>query len=251
MSDIATNAAGTANAADAASTAGAAATTANKDRLDYLIDTLKAYDDYINPDGRGHCHGVKRLLHCWSQTQQGLDTHICRVLYPILKAQAKSRQLANWSSTDVSTFKHIPSMATHHQVKDIHGNILAYKLCIPQTLVDNLASTEDILPPIKAAASVRGDMQHWHYCIWRKFSQEPFLSKEYRTNLPYSQTWLDANQTLFKRLSDDLRLINPECYVKFCSIQAYLPTDLQPLYGVFPGLAINQGITGDSGIHQD
>ncbi|KAI9767692.1 MAG: hypothetical protein M1840_005564 [Geoglossum simile] len=185
MSDIATNAAGTTNAADAASAAGAGATTANKDRLNYLIDTLKAYDNYINPDGRGRRHGVKRLLHRWSQAQQGLDTHICRVPYPILKAQAKSQQLADWSSTDVSTFKHIPSMATHHQVKDTHGNILAYKLRIPQTLVDNLASTEDILPPIKAAASV--------------------------TDLPYSQTWLDANQTLFKWLSDDLRLINPEC----------------------------------------
>jgi hypothetical protein len=129
--------------------------------------------------------------------------------------------------------------------------MLAYKLRILQELLDNLITTEVILPPVKTAASVQGDMQHRHYCIYRKFSQEPFLSREYKTDLPHSQAWLDSNQALFKRLSDDLRLINPECYVKFRSIQPYLSQDLQPLAGVFPGLAINQGMTGDSGIHQD
>jgi hypothetical protein len=233
------------------STANATAAETNA-RLDYLIDSLHAYDDYVNPEtGKGRRHGVKRLLHSWSRAQQGLATHVSPVPYPILKAQAKSRQLADWSTVDISTFAHIPSTATHHQVRDIHGNTLAYKLRIPQNLIDNLVSTVSMLPPVKAVASVRGDMQHRHYCVWKKSSVEPFLSREYRMDLPYSKTWIDANQQLFKRLSDDLRLINPECYVKFRSIQPYLPAELQPLCGVFPGLAINQAMTGDSGIHQD
>ena len=220
-------------------------------RLNYLVDTLHAYDDYVNPDGRGRRHGVKRLLWRWNKSREGMQTHICRVPYPILKSRAKSRQLADWSATDISTFAHIPSTDVHHQVKDTHGNILAYKLRIPQHLVDNLASTEAMLPPVKATSSIRGNMQHRHYCIWRKYSDQPYLSREFKADLPDSQTWLDANQALFRRLSDTLRLINPECYVKFRGIQSYLPADMQPLCGIFPGLAINQGMTGDSGIHQD
>ena len=108
-----------------------------------------------------------------------------------------------------------------------------------------------MLPTIAATSSIRGNMQHHHYCLWRKSAPEPFLSSEYKSHLPYSQLWLDANQDLFYRLSTDLRLINPECYVKFSSIQPYLPPSIQPLCGIFPGLAINQNMTGDSGIHQD
>lgn len=253
MSDVPnTNAASAASDAATATTAAAAnAAAAVNARLDYLIGSLHAYDDYVNPDGRGRRHGVKRMLNRWSQAQQGLETYVCPIPYPILKAQAKSRQLADWSNTDVSTFVHVPSSATHHQVKDTHGNVLAYRLRIPQQLVDNLVSTEEMLPPIQAVPSKRGDMQHRHYCVWKKYTPEPILSSEYKSQLPNSQTWLDANQDLFRRLSDDLRLINPECYVKFRSVKPCLPAGMEPLCGIFPGLAINQRMTGDSGIHQD
>lgn len=243
-------AAATANAANTAATNAATNATANtaavaatvaavNARLDYLINSLHAYDDYINPDGRGRRQGVKRLLHRWTQVQQGLQTYTCPIPYPILKAQAKSRQLQDWSTADVSSFVRIPSTDTHHQLKDTHGNILAYRFRIPQTFIGNLVDTAPILPAVSAVPSIRGDMQHRHYYIWKKYTPQPILSSEYKSQLPHSQTCLDANQSLFRRLSDDLRLINPECYVKFRSIQLYLPADMQPLCGAFPGLAIN------------
>lgn len=258
-STIATNTAIAMSTATASATVAAAADTATaaaniaavNARLDYLINDLRAYDDYTSTGGHGRRNGVKRLLHRWSVAQQGLETYTSPVPYPILKQQAKSRKLDDWTQEDLTSYTHIPSSATHHQVKDTHGNVLAYRLRIPQPLIDTLISTESMLPPIMASASVRGDMQHRHYCLWRKSAPEPFLSAEYKSQLPNSQLWLDANQNLFRRLSDDLRLINPECYVKFASIQPYLPVTMQPLCSVFPGLAINQCMTGDSGIHQD
>ena len=171
--------------------------------------------------------------------------------YPILKQQAKSRVLLDTSQYDLNDFTHIYSTSQHHRIVDTHGNILAYRYQIPDNLYDQLVASEAILPTVQSKATVRGAFQHRHYALWKDYTPKPFPSAEYCSQLPNSQQWLDANAALFKRLSENLRFIDPYMYVKFNSVRKYLPANTQPLCGAWFGVAINQGQTDETSIHQD
>jgi hypothetical protein len=74
---------------------------------------------------------------------------------------------------------------------------------------------------------------------------EPQMTAEYRRNLPYSQQWFDANYDLFKYLTDALRLLEHEMYVRFNSIREFLPEGVHPTYGAWFACAIDQNMTED------
>jgi hypothetical protein len=80
---------------------------------------------------------------------------------------------------------------------------------------------------------------------------EPQMSSEYRHDLPYSQQWADANKGLFRHLSDVLRLLEPEMYVRYTSIRRFLPPNVNPLCGAWYACAINQNMTEDGTAHLD
>ena len=51
---------------------------------------------------------------------------------------------------------------------------------------------------------------------------------EYTKDLPTSQQWLDANQPYFKHMSSILHLLDPQMYVRYTSVNKFLPEGLKP-----------------------
>jgi len=91
-----------------------------------------------------------------------------------------------------------------------------------------------------------------HYAIWREYAQEPFLSSEYKKDLPASAEWCKENAGLFKFLSNGLWMISPHTYARYGGARQYLgEVGLEPLCGIWYGVAVNQTIMGSTKTHQD
>ncbi|CUS06608.1 unnamed protein product, partial [Tuber aestivum] len=104
----------------------------------------------------------------------------------------------------------------HHCLRDNNGNILAYRFRYPEHLLYKLRDSFQLLP------------------------SDIMQSREYCHDHPASQTWLDANKELFDYVSHNLRMINPEMYMLFTSIDQYLPDNFTRMAGAWHGVAINE-----------
>ena len=80
---------------------------------------------------------------------------------------------------------------------------------------------------------------------------EPHMTSEYKKDLPNSQQWLDANQAYFKHMSDVLRLLDPRIYVRYASVNRFLPEGLKPACGVWYACGIMRDMMGKRTPHKD
>ena len=64
--------------------------------------------------------------------------------------------------------------------------------------------------------------------------------KEYCDNHSFSQAGLDGNNELFEYPSDNLRIIDPDMYPMFTSIDKYLPDGFARMAGAWHAVAINK-----------
>jgi len=80
---------------------------------------------------------------------------------------------------------------------------------------------------------------------------EPHMSMQYKKDLPASQQWLDANQPYFSHMSNILHLLDPQIYVRYTSINRFLPEGLRPTCGVWYACAIMRDMMGKGTPHKD
>jgi len=122
----------------------------------------------------------------------------------------------------LSTFQCFPSTQPHLEIRDKDGCLLAYRYPIPLPLVQSLVKSDSLLPSSTIhharKADHRGVYPIGHYATWADSSLDMFYSKEYRNQLPISQTWIERNQLLWKYLGDRLKIIFPEAYNKLPKI---------------------------------
>ena len=153
---------------------------------------------------------------------------------------------------DVNQFRFNPSSpdASHHCIKDHDGNTLAYRFRLPQSHLDSLIESSQHLPQPTSllTSNTRGSFQSRIYTIWADYSKTLMQSANYQRQLPQSEAFLSANRPLFNYLSNNLRLLDPEMYCKFTSIDPYLPAGFTHMAGAWHGLAMNQNMV--SGGHQ-
>ncbi|KAI9868852.1 MAG: hypothetical protein M1813_004703 [Trichoglossum hirsutum] len=77
------------------------------------------------------------------------------------------------------------------------------------------------------------------------------MTSDYLKDLPASQQWLDANQPYFQHMTDILRLLDPQMYVRYNSINKFLPEDLKPACGAWATCAILRGMVDEGTPHRD
>jgi hypothetical protein len=222
--------------------------------LDYLLHTLHAYQD-LDHKGKGLRNAVKTKLRWWSKAQEGITTIPVPVRYEELWKRARVRNqqlyLEETLKQDWHTFPVLQSTNTHLRIEDPRGHLLAYRLRIPQHYTDTLQQTESLIPPQPTTAHKRGLTNERHWGLWKKYMPHPKMTKDFTRDLPYSQQWLEANQGLFHYLSDILRLLEPQMYVRYTSIRQFLPPDVQPVCGAWYACAIHQGMVTDGEEHLD
>ena len=187
-------------------------------------------------------HAVQRMLQRWQQRQKGLQISYSPLNYQDLKRLKNSRTLPVQDPDLLKTFPVIASSpdSPHHCLKDHNGNILAYRFRYPDHLLKKLEESQHLLPAGKVTDTIRGNFHHRHYALWADYSPDIMKSKEYRDDHPSSQAWLDANKELFEYLSDNLRMIDPDMYTMFTSIDKYLPAGFARMAGAWHAVAINE-----------
>jgi hypothetical protein len=77
------------------------------------------------------------------------------------------------------------------------------------------------------------------------------MTSNYLKDLSASQQWLDANQPYFQYMTDILRLLDPQMYVKYNSINKFLLEDLKPACGAWATYAILRSIVDKGTSHRD
>ncbi|KAI9768580.1 MAG: hypothetical protein M1840_004777 [Geoglossum simile] len=192
-------------------------------RLDYLIHDLKAYEGF-NHRGKGLRNAVKTQLNWWAKTQQDMNTIRVPYLFEDLWKAARARN---------------------------HQQYIAQATGQDWRQFLTLNDTDYLIPPLPPKKHQRGITVNRHWGLWKKYVKEPRLTSDHYSDLPFSQQWLDANQGLFQHLSDVLRLLEPEMFVRYTSINPFLPEGIQPACGAWYACALNQGMTTDGEAHFD
>jgi hypothetical protein len=207
-----------------------------KQRVEYLINDLKAYQDY-DYGKKGLRHAVKHDLYMWKKQQKDMVMVRVPQLYRDLWKQAdsktKGQQPEKTLEGDWRAFPTYSSDGNHLRIEDKHGHLLIYRLPIPSQYTETLSATADLIPPSRATEHRRGHTSEKYWGLWRKYKMEPHMSREYKKDLPASQRWLDANQPYFSHMSNILRLLDPQIYVRYASINRFLPEGLRPACGVW------------------
>lgn len=222
-------------------------------RLQHLIQS-HTFDDVSYT--RGIKHGLTRSLRRWYEDNEDAIIHTSPITYKEMKDTTKGYHLpyrGHMNEMGDGALNYISSSSQRHLVVDSTGCVLAYKFNIPLHFITNLANTALALPHPNPEAHRRGHYERVHYTLWADSSKDIMLSREYRQNLPTSKQFLDANQALFDRLSLELRLLSPETYIKYKSVDKYLKEDQRRLGGAWHGVVVNRQIGSDDELkmHQD
>ncbi|KAI9763237.1 MAG: hypothetical protein M1840_000812 [Geoglossum simile] len=223
-------------------------------RLDYLINDLKAYEGFSHA-GRGRRHSVKRLLYRWSKAQEDMaivKLHLLqRNLWKSARTGNRNEGLEEILNEDWRQFQLLPADGRHLRVEDKRKQLLAYRFQLPEKFTQTLANTENLIPvkPVQIHSHHATTNRHWG--LWKGRISEPCMTADYARDLPFSQQWLDANRELFQYLSNNLRLLQPEMYVRYSSITRFLPAEVRPVCGAWYTCAINQNTTMDEVAHLD
>ena len=140
---------------------------------------------------------------------------------------------------ELSTFRRFQSTPEHLEIRDPDGNLLAYRLRIPEFLVEGVQDRDLELPKhYNQKADRGGEFPIRHYATWADSSLDVFHSQEYQQDQPASSTCIQQNKSLCRYLQDRLSLIHPEAYNKLTNI--VLPECLELLWHPWAGVPIQQ-----------
>jgi hypothetical protein len=217
-------------------------------RLDYLIHDLKAYNDFPHPS-RGLRNAVKSHLYKWSKDQEDMQTIQIPILQEDLWREACMRKKQDFLDQDWHQLQLYLASSKHLQIIDKKGYILVYRIPLPEKHLQQLASTEHLVPPRTVKQHSCGITSNRHWGLWKKYVVEPKMTGDYLRDLPHSQQWLEENQGLFQHLSNILCLLDPKMYVRFSSIKGFLPESVVPACGAWYACALNLGMTADGTQH--
>ena len=225
-----------------------------KQRVEYLINDLKAYQDYDHGK-KGLRHAVKHDLYMWKKQQKDMVViqvpQLYRDLWKQADRKAKDQQPQNTLEKDWKAFPTYDSDGNHLRIEDKHGQLLIYRLPISSQYTETLSATAHLIPSSRATEHRRGHTSEKYWGLWRKYKMEPHMTGEYKKDFPASQQWLDANQAYFKHMSNVLRLLDPRIYVRYISVNQFLPEGLRPACRVWHACGIMRDMMAKGTPHKD
>jgi hypothetical protein len=130
-----------------------------KQRVEYLVKDLKAYEDY-DYRHKGLCHTVKTELYLWRKNQKDMMVVQVSQLYRDLWKQAKrwikGQQLQEALNSDWKAFPTYSSNGNYLRIEDKHGYLLIYCLPISAQYTETLVATADLIPSNSSKEHRRG-----------------------------------------------------------------------------------------------
>lgn len=177
----------------------------------------------------------------------------------------------------IKGFEFVPSGTWHTLIrgKPTGGGgkgeqILGYRLRLPPHLIEKLKQTTTMLPKIAKKNEGRGNFCKRHYALWADYAHHPYYNSEFLKDGEAGIRWLEANLELFQYLSNVLRFVDPEGYLRMTTHkwldglmvkggvhlgqkggQELASRPLHKLAGAWCGLVINQDQTRGGVPHRD
>jgi hypothetical protein len=92
-----------------------------------------------------------------------------------------------------------------------------------------------------------------HFIAWCDSVPSPFMSAEYCEQEKDADAWLLANDKLWQRISNQLRLLAPHQFLKMKNCTRLFPPGVKPLCAAYHGVCLNQGVEDPVGsaTHRD
>jgi hypothetical protein len=119
-----------------------------KQRVEYLVNDLEAYQDY-DYGNKGLHYAVKHELYMWKKQQKDMTVVQVPQLYSKLwkQARCKSRgqQFKEALDGDWKAFPTYNSGSTHLRIEDKYEHLLVYRLPIPTQYTETLVVTENLI----------------------------------------------------------------------------------------------------------
>jgi hypothetical protein len=222
-------------------------------RLNHLLQT-KVFNDVTVPQGQSRRQYARRALKLWYKSNHDCKVITTRRSWQQLKADAAPRgTLKTPHPEHLDSYELVPSSPRPCLVLDPTGRIIAYKFRVPLYLIAALSESSEQLPLKNAKTHKRGHFDLSHFALWADYSPHVFMSKEYCDQLPHSETFLQANQKLLDNLSNHLRLLSPELYSLYSTVDKHLSPSQKRLSGAWHGVAVNRqiGSTDELRAHKD
>ena len=130
-----------------------------KQWVEYLINDLKAYQDYDHGK-KGLRHAVKHDLYMWKKQQKDIVVIQVPQLYKDLWKQAdcktKTPELQRALDSDWKSFPTYGSNGNYLRIEDKYGYLLIYYLPIPTMYTETLAATADLILSSSSKKHKRG-----------------------------------------------------------------------------------------------
>lgn len=218
-------------------------TTKTLKRVNHLITGVKAFTrqniGYDFPKGTTLEKEVLRHQTHWEESRKDLEVVKATIRYRTLVRRATGGILPDISKHPRAAlgFKFYPSSPNPLEIKDDKGHILAYRFRVPEEFIDTLEESDSLLPVREPGATRRYEAEYGK----RKYSDD------YQKDLPGADKWREANQPFFKHLSNTLRLIRPEIWVKIKHKVFWKKGGSTPIADAWHGATITQGVTGGGG----
>src|SRR5579859_2558587 len=128
-------------------------------------------------------------------------------------------------------------------IKGNDGGIIACRSSLQDpSILESITTLFNDLPPYEAtpanrSGTSRGRYPYHHYCVWSPYSEEPFLSKQFKQHGPAAQCFMKESHALWEEMSSLLGRYFKGTYKEFKRYP--LPNGLQRLAGVWMGTVIN------------
>ncbi len=237
-----------------------------KMRRDHALNNTHAYDDVRALEGKkqswkGKRQTVLNMMKRWRHMERDLKINVVphhwREFFHLTRWAASENPYHQDAITqDQSDFTVIPSSENRYRVEDKRGNLLLYRLRIPEPMTKQLNKTEHLIPMGGKHLHKQGGTINRQWALWAgsEHPNELQMSAQYLLDNKEGKAdqWLEENGALFDYLSKVVvRNLNPQMYSKLMGVRTLSDEGLKPLCDAWAGCTINQDQIEDGTPYMD
>jgi hypothetical protein len=221
----------------------------------------KAFHNYTVTGNKSKTQEVKDIVKRFLRERLSLQLAQSPVGYTTLVKTARTKAIeAQGNMALLNSFAFYPSSSAPLDIRDSVGNLLGAHFSVPLPMIKQLEDSTAVLAAATSSKSKdtsggekRGFSLSRHFIAWCDSAKSPFMSAEYREQEKEANTWLQANDKLWQRISNQLRLLAPHQFVKMEKATHLFYPGVKPLCAAYHGVCLNQGVEDPVGsaTHRD
>jgi hypothetical protein len=157
----------------------------------------------------------------------------------------------------LTNFCFFPYTAEKHDIYDMNGKLLGAGFQFPLVLIEELQRLTATLHAATKShyhnADKRGFAKACHYIAWCDSAVSLYMSANYVYQQPHSKNYIEANKPVWERISNQIRFLDPDMYLKMSVPSRMFSAIVKSLCVAYHGLCLNQEVQAANGLglHHD